>query len=303
MLQKTVMHLENFPLCDDAMSGRTLSEYQSSLTDARITVVVLAGSRPGRDPLANAAGVATKALVPVAGSAMIDHIVRTLTDHHRIGQVIILSQQGAEILARDTGTQWLAQHDKIRFAPSGAGISQSILDLMQAGTLAPPFLLTTVDNILLDHDCIEAFLADVGDADVAVAMVERATLMQAYPQSRRTWLKFRNGWWSGANLFWLGSAKARSGLELWRSIEQDRKKGWRIVSAFGPLLLAGAALRVMTIHQAVARAGKRLGLRARIVDLPIPEACIDADKPEDITLIEEILARRKNAAVSPTGPL
>lgn len=284
------------------MSGRDPSEHRPSQADARITVVVLAGSRPGRDPLADAAGVATKALIPVAGRTMIDHVARTLTDHKRIGQVILLSQQGTEILARDTGTQWLARHDKIRFATSGAGISQSILDLMHTGALVPPFLLTTVDNILLDHNIIDAFLTGVGDADVAVAMVERATLMEAYPQSRRTWLKFRHGWWSGANLFWLGSAQARGALELWRNIEQDRKKGWRIVSAFGPLLLAGAALRVLTIHQAVARAGKRLGLRVRIVGLSIPEACIDADKPEDIILIEAILAARESTAIRQTVP-
>ena len=123
-------------------------------------------------------------------------------------------------------------------------------------------------------------------------MVERATVIAAYPDARRTWLKFRGGQWSGANLFLLGGARAARALEKWRAIEQNRKKGWKIVSAFGPALLLGAALRLLTIHQAIARAGRRLGVTARIVPIGIAEACIDADKPDDVTLIEAILARR-----------
>src|SRR3990167_6475050 len=116
--------------------------------------------------------------------------------------------------------------------------------------------------------------------------------MRAHPDSRRTWLRFRGGEWSGANLFWLGSPRARRVLEKWREIEQDRKKGWKIVLAFGPVLLLAAALRLLTAHRAIARAGRRMGLDARIVPMPMAEACIDADKPEDIVLIERILARR-----------
>lgn len=252
--------------------------------------VVLAGSRPGTDPLAASAGVATKALVPIAGRPMLDHVVRTLVDHPRIGPVIVLAQQ-AETLADHPQTAWMRDHPAIRFATSGSGISQSILDLIDNGQPLP-LLVTTADNVLIDATIIDAFLHDAPGSDVAIAMVERATLLAAYPQSRRTWLKFRGGWWSGANLFWLGSDRARAPLALWRGIEQDRKKGWKIISAFGPALLLGAALRMLTIHRAIARAGRRMGVIARVVPLSVPEACIDADKPDDIVLIEQIFARR-----------
>ncbi|MBB6124406.1 NTP transferase domain-containing protein [Sphingobium subterraneum] len=253
-------------------------------------VLVLAGSRPGTDPLAAAAGVATKALVPIAGRPMLDHVVRVLVDHPRVGPVIILAQQ-AETLADHPQTTWMLNHPDIRFADSGAGISQSLLDLIDGGQRLP-LLVTTADNVLIDAAIIDAFLDCAPGSDLAVAMVERATLLAAYPQSRRTWLKFRGGWWSGANLFWLGNDRARAALSLWRGIEQDRKKGWKIVSAFGPLLLVGAALRLLTIQRAIAIAGRRIGLVARVVAMPVPEACIDADKRDDIILIEQILARR-----------
>jgi len=259
-----------------------------------VDCIVLAGSRPGHDPLAAAAGVPTKALVPIAGRPMLDRVARALLAHPRVGRVLIVSQQGAEGLAATPATAWLKDEARVQFLQSGAGISQSLLDLIDSGALALPALVTTVDNVLLDARILDAFLAGLDPAtDIGVAMVERRTLLAAYPQSRRTWLKFRGGWWSGANLFWLGSPRAREALSLWRAVEQDRKKGWKVLATFGPLLLAGAVLRLLTIQRAVGIAGRRLGLAARIVPLPVAEACIDADKPDDVTLIEQILAARE----------
>lgn len=263
----------------------------SDATD--ITAIILAGSRPGRDPLAAAAGVATKALVPVAGRPMIDPVARTLLAHSRIGTIVVMAQQ-PEMLAQDAQTRWLAQDERVLLSRSGGGISQSLLDWI-ADKPAFPLLVTTADNVLLTGEMIDAFLAGVGDADIAAAMVERRVLTRAFPESRRTWLRFRGGAWSGANLFWLGSTHAARVLEKWREIEQDRKKGWKIVLAFGPALLLAAALRLLTVHRAIARAGRRLGVDARIVPMPMADACIDADKPEDIVLIERILAQRAAA--------
>lgn len=265
------------------------------MTDATdITAIVLAGSRPGRDPLADAAGVETKALAPVAGRPMIDHVARALLAHPRVGRIVLMAQQ-PEVLAQHPQTQWLGQEERIVLSASGGGISQSLLDWIAANPDAFPLLVTTADNVLLTGGMIDAFLAGVGDADVAAAMVERRVLMRAWPESRRTWLRFRGGAWSGANLFWLGNARAARALEKWREIEQDRKKGWKIVFAFGPALLLAAALRLLSVQRAIARAGRRLGVDARIVPMPMAEACIDADKPEDIVLIERILAQRAAA--------
>src|SRR5690606_39537405 len=58
--------------------------------------------------------------------------------------------------------------------------------------------------------------------------VEKETLLQRYPASQRTWLKLRGGQYSGANLFYFGSPKARQILQYWAAVEQDRKKGWKI---------------------------------------------------------------------------
>ena len=159
-----------------------------------------------------------------------------------------------------------------------------------------PVLVTTADNVLLTPTMIAEFLTGARDSDVAVAMVERDVLLARYPQSQRTWLKFRRGWWSGANMFRLRGRRVLSLLDFWGRIERDRKKGLKIIAAFGPWLLIGALLRLFTVQQGVARAGLRFGLKAKVVPMSEGEACIDADKPVDIELIERIFAARRSAA-------
>jgi len=263
----------------------------SSRPPAAVTAILLAGARPIPDPLAQAAGVPVKPLAPVGGEPMINRPARALLAHPAIGEVIVLTQR-ADAFAADPATAWLAAHPRVRFERGGQGIASSLLDLIETRARSFPLLLTTADHVLLDMAMLDQFVAEAAGADVAVAMVERATLLARYPQSRRTWLKFRDGWWSGANIFWIGSAKARPVIALWQEVEQDRKKGWKILSAFGPVALAGALLRIVTLRGGMARIGRRFGLTARLVAMASPEACIDADKPADVTLIEAILAAR-----------
>src|SRR3546814_2253474 len=85
-------------------------------------------------------------------------------------------------------------------------------------------------------------------------------------------------------------------LDFWARIERDRKRGLKIVAAFGPWLLIGALLRLFTIQQGIARAGLRFGLKAKVVPMYEPEACIDADKPTDIELIEAIFRSEEHTS-------
>jgi GTP:adenosylcobinamide-phosphate guanylyltransferase len=257
----------------------------------RIPAIVLAGSRPGPDPLLDGTGVSTKALLPVAGLPMLVHVVRALRASPQVGPITLLAQNSAELAAEPL----LAGVADLHFSDSGQGISSSLAAALPPGD--DPVLVTTADNVLLTPAMIAEFLDGAAGSDVAVAMVERDVLLARYPESKRTWLKFRGGWWSGANMFRLRGRRVLPLLDFWSGIERDRKKGLKIIAAFGPWLLAGALLRRFTIQQGVARAGLRFGLDATVVPMSAPEACIDADKPADIALIEAIFAARREADI------
>lgn len=254
------------------------------------TAILLAGSRPGGDPLAQAHGERFKARVEIAGEAMIARVVRTLAAVDRIGRIIILAQEPEAVVAGDLG--WIADHPKVTLRASGMGISRSIAAVAGSAEAPWPVLVTTADHPLLIPSDIEAFLDGVGDADVAVAMVEREVLLAAYPENRRTWLRFRDGGFTGANIFALTGPRVAPALDLWASAERDRKAARKLMMRFGPCLAIRALTRTITLGDALAAAGRRLGLKARPVLIPRAEAGIDVDKASDFDLVSRILAGR-----------
>jgi GTP:adenosylcobinamide-phosphate guanylyltransferase len=251
-----------------------------------LTALVLAGSRPGLDPLLAGTGLSTKALLPIAGVPMLARTLAALTAAPEVGRILVSAQDTAPL----AGDPAIAGAAAIEWRPSHGGIADAVLAALAEAE--GPLLVTTADNVLLTPAMIAQFVHDAAASDVAVALVERRAIAAAGYSTQRTWLTFRGGQWSGANLFRLGGSQADPLVRFWKSIEQDRKKGWKIVGAFGPGLLLGAALRLIDIHTFAARAARRFGLTAKLVAMDAAEACIDADKPTDIPVIEAILAGR-----------
>lgn len=265
------------------------------LMSGGLTALVPAGRRPGVDPLAAHFGADFKAVIPIHGEPMVAHVVKALLASPRVERVVILTQEPESFLQRPD-LSWLAQDSRIVWRRSSESVSASVLDAMTAlGTAQDgeaSFLLTTADHPLLTPAMIDAFVtqAQAEQADIAVGFVERRTLLAKYPENRRTWLKFRGGWYSGANLFYFGSSRVEPALTLWREVEQDRKKVWKLFAKFGPWLFVQAALRLASLRSGLAAAGRKLGLKVAPVVLDIPEACIDVDKVEDFHLVEKILS-------------
>lgn len=250
------------------------------------TALVLAGSRPGRDAFAESHGTDLKALIPVGGMPMVTRPVRALLAAPAIGAVRVLAQQPGRIAAV------LPKDARVSVEPSGATIAATIEAILADPRTTYPLLVTTADHALLDGAMIAEFCARAAGAEVAIGVVEKAALDARLPQTKRTWIKFRGGAYSGANLFALGSADAARAVALWRGVEQDRKKGWRMVAALGPALLLGSVLRLRTLDQTLDRIGRRLGLTIRKVELADPLAAVDVDKPADHALVSLILEGR-----------
>jgi GTP:adenosylcobinamide-phosphate guanylyltransferase len=251
----------------------------------RWTAILLAGSRPGRDSLAARYGVEIKVLIPIAGEPMLLRPLRALLDCRRIAAVRILTQDPerlAPVLPDRQG--WSVE-------PSSGTIAETLEAYCRADAARWPLLVTTADHALLDVAMVDQFCAEAEGADLAIGVVTKSALGKRLPQSRRTWIALRHGKYTGANLFAFGSPKALVAVELWRSVEQDRKKGWRLLLALGWPGLLGL-LRLRTLDQTLDAMGRKLGLSLRAVRLDDPLAAVDVDKPQDYELVTAILERR-----------
>lgn len=250
------------------------------------TAIVLAGSRPGVDPFAARYGTDLKALIPVAGKPMVARPVEALLASTGIAKVRVLAQQPERL------ADALPDDPRLTLTTSGATIAATLDALLNDPATRFPLLVTTADHALLDAAMIADFCAKAQGADLAIGLVERASLMARLPDTQRTWLKFKGGAYSGANLFAFGSKDAAKAVALWRSVEQDRKKGWKMIAALGPSVLMGAVLRLKSLQQTLDGVGRKLGLTIRAVEMGNPLAAVDVDKPADHDLVTAILEGR-----------
>ncbi len=245
-----------------------------------LSAVILAGSRVGVDPLAAGQGVSHKALIDVAGRPMLARVADALRGAG-IARVAVSADDPAVVaLAGTLGLEVI---------PPADGPSRSVGRAF--ATLGAPMLVTTADHALLDPDWVRAFVAGVpADTDVAVLLAERARIEAAVPGSRRTYLRFADGAWSGCNLFHLATPAAAQALELWASVEADRKRPWRIVRRFGIATLLRYAIGRLTLAEAVARLGRTASVRAAVVAAGDGLAAVDVDTADDLAAVRGLLA-------------
>lgn len=244
--------------------------------------LVLAGSRPGApDPVAEAEGVSHKALVEIDRTPMLARVVGALQEAG-IAQVAVA--------ASDPAVCALAQELGCTLAPAAAGPSASVAQAFAA--IGAPMLVTTADHALLRPEWITQFLADVpADTDVAVLLARRERIEEALPESRRTYLRFADGQWSGCNLFLLASARADAAIRTWSLVEANRKRPWRIAMRLGPKMLLDYALGRLTLAGAIAALGRRIGIAASLVEANDGLAAVDVDKAADLADVRGIVAR------------
>ena len=263
------------------------------MTDAPTgwTALVLAGQRPGVDRLAAHFGRDAKALIPVAGEPMLGRVLHALAASPDIARIIVLAQDAPALLA-DPALAWTADDARITPRVSGPTISGSVLAAVEDPAVGLPLLVTTADNVMFTPATIAEFVAGAGAGDVSVAMVERGRLEAAVGPNKRTWLAFKGGAYTGANLFALTGPGALHALRFWERVEQDRKSVLRLAAHFGPVMMLRLLLRRLTVEGALAAAGAKIG--AHVVPVLLSDGCmgVDVDKPEDHVLAERLLAER-----------
>lgn len=250
-----------------------------------ITALVLAGTRPGGDPLAIQAGVRHKGLLDIAGQPMVARVLKALADAPEVARILVATDQH-DLLAG------IAVGKPVRCVPAAAGPSASVAAVLDAE--AAPLLVTTADHALLRAEWISEFLAAAGRVagDAHVALARRESVLLAAPGSQRTWLRFADGAYSGCNIFLLATPRAIGVVRFWQEMEALRKKPLSMLGRLGFSYVLRYRFGLLSLPQALARLGELAGARLLPVVLQDGRAAIDVDKSADLELVRALLQVR-----------
>jgi CTP:molybdopterin cytidylyltransferase MocA len=257
-----------------------------------VNALILAGSRGPDDPMARAAGVSHKALLPVAGVPMLLRVVEALRALPGVARIYVCIED-ARVISGVPALAALERDDVLEIIPAAESPAASVAAALRRIDLTQPLLITTGDHPLLTPAILQRFVHAAPEAcDLAVALAPADVVAAAYPGAIRTFYRLGKRRFSGCNLFLVRSANAARVAEFWRRMETHRKRPLRLVWEVGPLALVRVLLGLMDAEQAFAYLSRKAGAVIRHVELPIAEAAVDVDKPADLELVERIISGR-----------
>jgi GTP:adenosylcobinamide-phosphate guanylyltransferase len=267
-------------------------------TNSPFTAVVLAADRESKNPVALAAGTPCKSLAPVGGIPMVLRVLDAL-DNARNIDVCILSGPPQSVIDEHEGLRSLISSGKVQWMQARATPSTSTLSALISLAPQTPVLVTTADHALLNSQIVDYFCSQAlkTGCDIVAGLALYDQVLAAFPETRRTATKLSDARYCSCNLFAFLTPRARKIAELWRQVEHQRKKPWRIINLLGWLAVLRYVLGKLSLSQALQGLSRRLGVDAAAVVLPFPEAAVDVDTVSDWEFVEDIIKRKRKPGI------
>ncbi len=259
----------------------------------KVTALIMAGKRSGvLDPLAQAAGVAQKAVVPVNGVPMVERVTQAVSKVAQVGAIRIVAHEPDEIAALPTIAR-LIEEGRLSFAEGKFNIVDSVLSGAEGAEF--PLLITTADNCLVTPEGYTEFITKclAANAGGAAGLARKEDVTAADPVGQKRFYEFSDGGFSNCNMYWIGSAQALSAAEVMREGGQFMKFPSRIIKAFGLMNLIRFRLGTGSKEKLFEQVSKRFGFNMVPVELSDGHYAIDVDNERTFNVTEKILKRRE----------
>jgi GTP:adenosylcobinamide-phosphate guanylyltransferase len=255
--------------------------------------IVLAGQRPGKDPVADAAGVACKSFAPIGGRPMVHRVLDALAAAGQVGSRILcgpsqsMIDQEPELKARiEQGeVKWIASHSTPSLSTHHA---------LQTLPQQAPILVTTADHALLSPQIVDYFCAEARriQCDLVVGLTPYEGVVSTFPETKRTAIKFKDGAYSGCNLFGFLNPRAHRAAQFWRQIEQERKRPLKMIRILGWWAVVRYLMGRTSLDQGLEQISGKLQIRARAILLPFPQAAVDVDTAADWHFVQGLVKKQ-----------
>ncbi len=257
----------------------------------RINAVVLAGA-PNEGKLKDVSPEKWEALIDLNGKPLILHSLEPILAAKSIDRVVVVGpvEELRPVLA---GT-------RVDIIPPTGDMFDNVLagcrHLAATGNgrcgLA---LVSTADLPLITAEIVDGLvkicLDRGGEAFYPVA--SRETMETSFPGTKRTYGTLREGTFTGGNLFLVNGEVLERIAGKAKALIAGRKNALKMAAALGFGFVIRLLLGRLTISGLEEWVGRKFGFEARAIIAPWAEISIDIDKPADIELVKDYLAKRK----------
>ena len=262
-------------------------------TKTPFNAIVLAGKRPGKDPVAEAAGVACKSFAPIGDRPMVHRVLDTLAAARQVGS-LILCGPSQSIIDQEPELKARIERGEVKWIANHSTPSMSTYHALQSLAPDTPILVTTADHALLSTQIVDYFCAKARriECDAVVGLTPYEGVVSAFPETKRTAMKFKDGAYCGCNLFGFLNPRAHRAARFWRQIEQQRKKPLKMMRILGGRAVLRYLMGRTSLDQGLEQISNKLQIRACAILLPFPEAAVDVDTADDWHFVQSLVKKQ-----------
>jgi molybdopterin-guanine dinucleotide biosynthesis protein A len=246
--------------------------------------VILAGGVNSGD-LRKYAPYENEALIIIGNYPMIHYVHRALQGTKRINDIVISGP--CESLRAI-----FKKEDNLVFVNSGEDAIESFANALPL-IKTEKILVMPADIPFITPEAIEDFLnrCEEHDADIYYSIVPREVNEARFPRVKRTYVKLKEGVFTGGNLFLIRTKAAPLGIQMGKKLVANRKQPIAQARLFGLDLVLKYISGRLSIPEVEERFSKTLDLKGKAIISRYAEVGVDVDKPSDLKLAEQVLGK------------
>ncbi len=249
--------------------------------------IILAGGESSSE-LKKLAPYDNEALILIGQYPMIFYVYTALRKSSQIKNIVI---SGPVEALRSL----FPKEEDLLFAEGGDNAVKSFLNAVEVlaeHKVTDKLIVLPTDIPFITTDAIEDFIrrSDQFEADFYYPVTSKEVNDLKFPDVMRTYVKLKEGVFTGGNLFLIRTAKINEMVDIAEKLVQRRKNPLAIAKLFGLELVFKYMMRRLSIYAAEQRFYAVTRIRGKAIISPYAEVGVDVDKPSDLELAQKLLA-------------
>lgn len=248
--------------------------------------VILAGGESSSE-LRKIAPYDNEALIVIGKYPMIYYVYHALAASPMIDKIVISGpvESLRSIFSRE---------ENLYFVNGGSNAVESFaaaVQVLQEKGVSEQVLILPTDIPFITTEAIEDFLTrcEKLGADFCYPVTSKAINEARFPGVTRTYVRLKEGIFTGGNLFLIRSKIIEPSLDLAVKLVERRKNPIAMARLFGLGLVLSYLVRQLSIPAVERRFYQMTGIKGRALISNYAEIGVDVDKPSDLLMAQEHL--------------